>query len=246
MWVTGVRNQKQAVETLTNIGGVVRYDHQTDGLLYADDSFSMVYASMVNDPPMSPDIPRWSLGLLGNEYFQDVACVHLSGSNNVKKTTGWLDSLDELPRMRRLSVFDLPVDDDDLAQISRSKRLVELVLVNREFDAEYTDNGLRHLGDLHELQSLNLRGADVSDQGLEHLQGLRQLKHLTLDSPHITNAGLDHLKKLKNLNELSVSGTEVTEEGARHLLRSLPSLKRVFTYTGLVQRTARTPTKRGR
>jgi hypothetical protein len=64
-----------------------------------------------------------------------------------------------------------------------------------------TDEGLKYLADLTELQSLEIRGTKVTNAGLKYLRGLRKLKIL------------------------HVAGTAVTLSGIEELRRSLPNMK---------------------
>ena len=79
-----------------------------------------------------------------------------------------------------------------------------------------TDNSLRALSDLDNLQTLNLTFNKVTDAGLVHIQGLTNLKTLILPK-QITDAGLVHLKGLTNLEQLDLVDTKVTDAGLVHL-----------------------------
>ncbi|MDA1273797.1 MAG: hypothetical protein O2960_07065 [Verrucomicrobia bacterium] len=76
-------------------------------------------------------------------------------------TDEYLALLDDLPRLERLS-------------LNNANRI--------------TDTGLRHLKDLDELWTLDLRGTQTTDAGLVHLAGLRNLRSLYLGDTQVTDA----------------------------------------------------------
>jgi hypothetical protein len=99
-----------------------------------------------------------------------------------------------------------------------------------------TDDGLRHLEGLSQIQQLTLGNDDlkhfpnlnrpispITDAGLIHLKGLNRLMNLHLDGLPITDAGLDALKELPALGGLSLNRTKVNGPGLGRL-KSLPIL----------------------
>jgi len=68
-----------------------------------------------------------------------------------------------------------------------------------------TDNDLKLLRSMPELQSIGLEGTAISDGGLRHLRGLRHLKQIYLNSTQVTEDGIDWLRK--EFPELSISYT---------------------------------------
>ena len=75
------------------------------------------------------------------------------------------------------------------------------------FGSSATDDDLKHLEGLGQLQQLLLVGTKCTDRGLEHLKELAQLRDLSLEDTRITDAGLEHLQGLSQLQLLSLEGT---------------------------------------
>jgi hypothetical protein len=115
-----------------------------------------------------------------------------------------------------------------------------------------TNNSLRALSDIDNLQSLGLHGTQITDAGLVHLKGLN-LKELTIpksaqtdlglkhylaaieprsvlylrDWGGVTDAGLVHLKGLIKLEELNLASTRITDAGLVHL-KGLTNLQELY------------------
>ena len=114
------------------------------------------------------------------------------------------------------------VTDESLRHLGSMKNLEVLVIL----DANVGDHGLRHIGTMKNLQQLYLHDSRITDDGLKHLSDLPALEVLSLKNAHINGEGLKHLGGLSNLLELSLDGTMVGDDGLRHLsvLTNLESL----------------------
>ena len=84
-----------------------------------------------------------------------------------------------------------------------------------------TDEDLRHLRVLTDLEEVRLSADGFSNAGLEHLRGLTNLKSLSIDNPNVTDEELESLKGLTSLQTLDLSRTKVTDKGVEPLQRSL-------------------------
>ena len=62
-------------------------------------------------------------------------------------------------------------------------------------DTQITDQGLRHLSALTEVEVLVLQGSQISDEGLKHLEGLKNLRKLWLVCPQVTAEGVENLQR---------------------------------------------------
>ena len=92
-------------------------------------------------------------------------------------------------------------------------------------DLRYTDvtnEVLRRLEALTNLQWLNLQRTNITDAGLEHLKGLTNLESLNLTETNVTNSGLEYLQGLTKLKRLYLAVTKVSDEGVEKLQRALP------------------------
>ena len=76
---------------------------------------------------------------------------------------------------------------------------------------------LARVGDLGQLEQLDLPGVSVSDGDLARMDGLNRLRQLVLPSTQITDAGLVHLKGLTKLTLLNLDRTRVSDVGLTHL-----------------------------
>ena len=90
--------------------------------------------------------------------------------------------------------------------------------------ADVTDDGLRPLATLTELESLSMHnGHKLTDNGLEHLKKLKRLRELSLfNCENISDAGLVHLQNLGALEKLNLRYTRATDRGVERLREHLP------------------------
>jgi hypothetical protein len=91
---------------------------------------------------------------------------------------------------------------------------------------ELTPALLETVGELTELQWLDLRGTGLTDADLVPLRKLESLELLTAAETAITDQGLVHLTSLANLRFVSLDGTRVTDHGLL-TLSELPRLEGV-------------------
>jgi hypothetical protein len=80
-----------------------------------------------------------------------------------------------------------------------------------------TDDNLKEIGGLTQLQWLALYRNELSDAGLKYLTGLKELRRLALSGTHVTDKGMEELTKLKHLQMLAISSTQLTDTGLREL-----------------------------
>ena len=188
------REQKVAVEEITNLRGSVGYDYQQSP----------------SDSTSKPPEPAWLRGLLGDDLFVNVKKVSLSNSGI---DDAGLERLKGLTRLQELDLGNTKVSDAGLEHLKGLTQLQSLDLCNPKI----SDAGLEHLKGLTQLQGLYLLTAQVSDSGLEHLKGLTQLQWLNLGYTKVSDAGLEHLKGLTQLQWLDLIDTKVSDAGLEHL-----------------------------
>jgi Leucine-rich repeat (LRR) protein len=118
----------------------------------------------------------------------------------------------------------IKVTDEDLKDLSKLVNLETLDLSC----GEITNKALEHIKGLKNLQTLDLRNTQVSDAGLAMLKELKSLKQLYLTNCPVTDDGLVHLRGL-NLEALYVGGLldKVTDKGVRHL-KELKNLQKLY------------------
>ncbi len=82
---------------------------------------------------------------------------------------------------------------------------------------QVTDAELECFEGMTSLRELRLRSPKVGDAGLEHIKGLTNLRILGLSESKVGDAGLERLKGLTKLRELFLDETQVTDKGLKHL-----------------------------
>ena len=82
-----------------------------------------------------------------------------------------LKSLETFPALRSVAFDKSDINDDDLAEIAKAKRLVGLFLAY----TKVTDNGMPHLASLTSLHNLRLGNTAVTDEGMKPLVSLKAL-----------------------------------------------------------------------
>ncbi len=192
--VQQARKQKEAVEAIRGLGGIVRYDYE-----------------VTPDHGPRPRRPTWLRRLLGDDFLEDVRDVEFPRGQMI--TEAELTTIRGLTQLQWLCPDGTKVTDAGLVQIKGLKRLQHLSLN----DTEVTDVGLERVMGLPELQRLYLSNSRITDIGLEHLGALNHLSILALNGTQITDAGLKHLKRSKHLESLLLDGTRVTDAGLEHL-----------------------------
>lgn len=106
--------------------------------------------------------------------------------------------------------------DAGLRPVGKLKRLRTLNLPGAD---RLTDRGIQFLKGLTTLETLDLSAIGISAAGVEPLQGLNRLQSLSLmANPQIGDAGLKHLAGLRTLCRLNVAAAGVTDAGLEHLL----------------------------
>lgn len=127
-----------------------------------------------------------------------------------------LGSLAECSKLQRLALHSTGITDAGLADIGRLKQLRALDLptyghaVAQAGDfwldgqpKRITDAGMKHLGELTNLEWLYLSGAGITDAGLAHVRGLKKLERLHFGAlPNVKGPGLEHLAELPKLTTI--------------------------------------------
>jgi|AGTN01.1.fsa_nt_gi hypothetical protein len=89
---------------------------------------------------------------------------------------------------------------------------------------EISDQQLKHIEHLYELDSLDLSETDVTDKGMASVAKLRNLQSLNLRSTLVTGKCISKLKDLPRLASLILEVTSTADEG----LDDLPSMKNLI------------------
>lgn len=132
-------------------------------------------------------------------------------------------SFDDAGKLRMLHGITPSLMSEDL--LRRIVELKDLDYVNFA-GAEIDDRQLAMLAPLTSLRSIHLSDCEITDNGLEQLAQFRNLEILNLTNTCITDAGLARLKALPKLSSLDLQLTDVTDAGLA-TLTELPRLSRV-------------------
>ncbi|MCX7428861.1 MAG: hypothetical protein NTW96_24950 [Planctomycetia bacterium] len=115
----------------------------------------------------------------------------------------------------RATAVSLPpgATDDALKHVKDLPELQDLFVAY----GNLTDGSMENVKDLTSLRVLFLGGMKITDAGLKHLKGLIELRDLNLQDTKITDVGLENLTGLTQLETLNLSNTKVTDAGLEHL-----------------------------
>jgi len=122
-----------------------------------------------------------------------------------------LSYLSTLPSLTSLTLSGiLSLVDGSLEHLGKLKNLKTLDLwCSYTFNS---DTEVRYLGDLVNLESLNLTNWPLSDDSLSHFRGLQNLRELTLSgcncNESFTGSGLFHLQHLTSLRALHIDNAD--------------------------------------
>jgi hypothetical protein len=164
----------------------------------------------------SPRAPRWLRRLLGDEFFQEVRQVSLIYDDSTGK---------------RFDNENVAACDDLLANVSRLPGLTVLLLK----DTQATDEGMRHVGKMTDLETLFLSNAtSITDAGTSHLVRLKHLKWFLIGHSKLTDDSLALLSRLPGIETLMLQSNHFTDEGLARLCGK-DRLKRLHIGLGVVR-----------
>ncbi len=112
------------------------------------------------------------------------------------------------------------------------------VVIQSYFDKNVTDDSLRQLADISNLDTFNAPGSSITDAGLKHLKTHTELREVDLGSTTVTDAGLEELSQFPNLESVGLSAARrITDDGIAKLANGLPKLKELrLNYTNVTDR----------
>ncbi len=134
-------------------------------------------------------------------------------------TDAGVENLKGLVNLRNIHLDKSRMTDVGFRHLAGMKKMKRLVLENQSF----SDRGLATVEGMNELTCLSVGGSQgipcyITDDGLKVVANLENLQTISLGYARVTDEGLKHLSKLKNLKILDLGGCEsITDEGLRHL-----------------------------
>ena len=148
------------------------------------------------------------------EYVWGRECPNLTGAG--------FAALADMPALKGLAVSCKFVDDDALARLPSFPALKELMPM------DVSDEGFRHVGECHQLESLILMYCrDTTDVATEHIQALPNLKKYHAGYTQITDRTLEMLSRMNSLEEVSFEGCKSITDAGLAALASLPRLRQI-------------------
>ena len=148
------------------------------------------------------------------EYIWGRECPNLTGAG--------FTALAEMPALKGLAVSCKFVDDAALAMLPSFPALRELMPM------DVSDDGFRHVGRCHALESLVLMYCrDTTDIATEHIQTLPNLKKYHAGYTLITDRTLKVLGTMHSLEELSFEGCKRITDAGVAALATLPRLREI-------------------
>jgi Leucine Rich repeat len=169
--------------------------------------------------------------------FVDIQKGMATGPNNLAvRVDDLMMVLRTQSGIRTLQLGGDTMTDKGLESIADLTNLKELVLW---WATEITDAGVAHLSPLRHLQLLDISLSRVTDEGVRSLAMLPELEELGLQGK-FTNKSLLYLSQAGHLKALRLHGgeCEFSDEGLRHL-EGLKDLRRLVLENAKVSETAK-------
>ena len=155
--------------------------------------------------------------------------VELDGAGRivaVNLSRSWVNDteilrLAALPALERLDLSHTRISDEGLLHLRPARQIRDLNLLYAE---QITDLGLNAVKGWTKLKRLNVRGTRISDPTLAIVGQLHQLESLDIANTGITDKGLDSLVPLTQLKHLALGRPRFSQE-ALSMLRLLTTLE---------------------
>ncbi|MFT5467920.1 MAG: putative membrane protein [Verrucomicrobiales bacterium] len=115
-----------------------------------------------------------------------------------------------------------------LLQLSAEDDRLRLSVINSA--EEFGDEQLLRLAPVEShLAWVDLGGSKITDEGMKLIGRMVELERLHLENTAVTDSGLGRLSRLENLNYLNLYGTEITDLGL-DALQGLPKLRKLYLW----------------
>jgi hypothetical protein len=158
---------------------------------------------------------------------EDVAV--LSEFPNLAEVTGCgrlvtdknLNEVSELTNLRQLDLSRSLITDPNLSLLLALPKLEILSLAHTSVG----DDGVKGIKSLN-LWQLSLAYSHISDKGMRHVGDIGTLTSLDLTATSISDAGLSELARIPSLESVTITDTRfVTDQGVKQLQATLPDLE---------------------
>jgi hypothetical protein len=219
------RTEREAVAALERLGGEVLYDWQ-------------VGEDLLPLKAPTPRGPAWLRTVFGDDILTRPLVVSLpsewvfaNSASDGAIGDNDLGLLEDLPRLRALTVYSSNVTDDGLKVLARLTGIQRLSLLTPRI----TVATLAELQLLPELDTLSLSHCKLSGEDILHVSKLQGLKRLELEGAELTDADILPLASITGLRELTVSSPSVSQEVRRKLSAALPGCAVLIQRVGWTQ-----------
>lgn len=160
--------------------------------------------------------------LVGLSLYQGVNAHAKDYKLNSRIADEWMDRLSGLPHLRTLDLENTDLKGPGLRPVGALTSLESLNLTL----CPVADEPLAALSGLTRLKVLGLASTKVTGTALQSLQGLQKLENLNLHNTPVTDAGLEGIGKRSSLLRLEIVHTQFTDAGTP-ALAGLVNLERL-------------------
>ncbi len=147
--------------------------------------------------------------------FQNSGWTELSIAHCPQLSDRCCQSIANMRGLKRLALQSVAITDAGVQQLGE---LTDLEVLNLGHTG-VAGAGLEVLRMMPRLKALSLSQCPVNGIGFDHVAALRRLHLLHLDGTSLDDRRLKHLTHMTELRSLSVRNTKITNDGIRHLLR---------------------------
>lgn len=150
---------------------------------------------------------------LGDDFYEDIVLVDVRMSEVDERV---IREIAKFPKLKSLSLgYNPKVTDETLSLIGDLTNLELLDLAK----TSVSDGGLMYLKNMHKLTSLSLGGTGVSDKGSQELAHLNNLEILDLDDCKVGDGAAKVLAELPRIKNINMGSTALTDVGLRDLAK---------------------------
>jgi internalin A len=125
---------------------------------------------------------------------------------------GIIESLRWFPQLRELGISKTDATDEMLRHLATLRNLESLYMSQNRI----TDDGIRQIAPLKRLKLLDVRSTNISDDAMDTIGQLANLERLDLAGTYVTDSGLTKLVNLNNLVSLTFPNA-ATDAGLQHV-----------------------------
>jgi hypothetical protein len=213
-WVVQAARQKEAVAAVRDAGGTVRYTFEVDP-----------GGGWLNNP--RPWAPAWLRNTFGEDLFVTLDGVYFEGQSFGDAVIDrLLPKLRRVSTLRWLELRDSSITDASLYGIAELTQLERLLIRSSAEDTaprtRITDEGLSQLEPLYRLNFLSLGGCTIDGSGFAELGEIGELQEIDLRDTDFTDASARQLRQFPHIKRLNLWATPITDAAIAeicHLVR---------------------------